>query len=269
MKYNFALAFVIYYPGPSFYKRISFLLAEGYYIYIYDNSTNNIMDNELFINNKNIYYLDDPKNSGLGVGISHLSKKAYKDGFQSLLFFDQDTGFNIETTNFIHKIISENKRFLDDVAVLNFSDSKGNCSNQIENTHLVINSGSLYILKNLEIIGWHDTSYFVDGVDYKFCLDASCKNFKIVKISSTPGFDHTSEQDDIDYIIFGKLFRFREYSIIRVKDYLKSSLNLILASLRKKKYKYSYIFLKYLIYYTLVQSYVRISRRLTKRKKND
>ena len=268
MKKELAIAFVIYNPNEFFAERVQLLLDEDYYVYIYDNSNDYQMLNHM-VSKNHIIYVTNKGNDGLGYGINNLAKRAYDDGFESLLFFDQDTGFNFETLRFIRKAYSENKDNFHNVAVINFNNLYNKSQELFKKTDLVINSGSLFILKNLEIMGWHDKTFFVDGVDYKFCVDAKIKKFEILSVTSTPGFDHISEQDDSDYKIFGKLYRFRKYSSFRVKDYIKSSIRLIMYAFKNKEFKYSYIFSKYLFYYIVVQSYVRCFELVTKRKKND
>ena len=38
---------------------------------------------------------------------------------------------------------------------------------------LLRNSGIIFLLDHLKHINWFDTSFFVDGVDYDFCLRAN------------------------------------------------------------------------------------------------
>ena len=94
-----------------------------------------------------------------------------------------------------------------------------------------INSGSLFFLENLKKIGWMNENYFVDCVDYEFCLNSSNNRLKIGECSNTPGFDHDSEQEDVKYCIFGKDRKLRQYSTKRVLDAVGASLKLFLKSL--------------------------------------
>ncbi|MBR7784688.1 hypothetical protein KDM89_21375, partial [Undibacterium sp. LFS511W] len=73
----------------------------------------------------------------------------------------------------------------------------------VEDVLVAISSGSMFFLENLKLIGWHNQTYFVDGVDYECCLRARQYGLKIGKCGDTPGFDHVSEQPDKVFAIFG------------------------------------------------------------------
>jgi rhamnosyltransferase len=96
---------------------------------------------------------------------------------------------------------------------------------------LAISSGSLFNLKVLQQIGWHNEKYFVDCVDYELCLRARRCGFKIGLIRNTPDFDHVTEQPDRTLNLLGKELLVRRYSATRIKDALGAYLKLILGGL--------------------------------------
>ena len=123
---------------------------------------------------------------------------------------------------------------------------------------LTINSGSLYVLNNLKSIGWHDISYFVDGVDYKYCLDSKAAGLKIGECTYTPGFDHVSEQADKVYSLFAKKYYLRPYPWVRIADTTKSNLRLAVTALKRKEWKLSYNIVRMLCIYLVCQGVVRV-----------
>ena len=103
-----SIGFIIFRPEKSFYDRLEIITQAGIPFYVYDNSPD-IIDAKLTIEPLlNARYLSSGKNEGLGVGLYDLCQSAYQDDFEGLLFFDQDTEFNLETIFFIHNFMNEN-----------------------------------------------------------------------------------------------------------------------------------------------------------------
>ena len=237
-----AIGFVIYRPEKSFYERLELINQAGVPFYVYDNSPE-IIDSQIKVESLlHARYLCSGKNEGLGVGLSELCQTAYQDEFHELLFFDQDTGFNLKTISFIQNFINDNVACLfENYSAITFSGSHaGNLKNK-NNSSLItvdfsINSGSLFFLANLKKMGWHNKNYFVDGVDYEFCLRSNIAGFKIGKYFNTPYFDHESEQPDRVVTLFGKRLLIRKYSYMRIKDAIHSYVRLIFLSLDNGKW---------------------------------
>ena len=121
-----------------------------------------------------------------------------------------------------------------------------------------INSGSLYFLENLNKLNWYNESYFVDCVDYEFCLNSNNHGFKIGECSNTPGFDHKSEQGDFEYMIFGKMRQIRKYSLNRVFDYIYASTRLFFTAVKTCNRLFSFAIIRLLAIYLLFQVIVRL-----------
>ncbi len=253
-----AIGFVLYNPSIEVLDRIKICSLNGYTVYVFDNTPTTTFFKDDLKNNESVNYYTLDTNVGLGVSISMITVNAFYDKFAYLLFFDQDTIFNLDTLLFVTRFYKKNIENLESCAAVSFQEHESNCV--VEPVELAINSGSLFVLDKLRSIGWHDMSYFVDGVDYRFCLDASIKGYYIYKVGNVPGFDHSSEQDDVDYIIAGHELRIRRYPIFRVKDYLKSSIRLCIASLISFKLSFFLNFFKQLIIYIVIQLVSRLFR---------
>jgi rhamnosyltransferase len=255
---------VVYNPTYKFIERINAVVKSGFDVYLLDNSPEDSKLRESFCNENKVHYITLGKNVGLGIGITAICGQAYYEGNKELVFFDQDTGFNDTTLSFIEYFAQKNSEQLSSYSMVNFNAkeldaNKGqNNAFKLVEASLVINSGSLFFLDILKDMGWHDLSYFVDSVDYKFCLDSAVRNYKVGECKTTPGFDHVTEQDDSVYTFFGHKFMARKYSNRRVKDTLYSLLRLIGSSLINFKLVFFMKFSRFLIIYILVQSYVRI-----------
>lgn len=200
------------------------MLTLGYRVYIFDNSPfEDGVCKE--IKKLNLIYITAGINIGLGYSLATLCATAYSNGYSHLLYLDQDTGIGQKTLEFI-KTFKETLpvSVIKEYAALVFSD-KPKSNHSINNVRLAINSGSLYNLNSLKIIGWHNPNYFLDCVDYEFCLRARYLGFKIGLIKAVPEFDHISEQPDQVFRLFNKTMIVRDYPtgqiIITIKAYLK------------------------------------------------
>lgn len=225
-----AIGFVTFNPGRRFYDRLESLASAGYKTYIFDNSPELRATNTFCKSHCNVHYSTAGKNVGLGIGLSIINATSYYDGYEMLLFFDQDTSFTSHTLEYICSFCrAHSPKTLEDYAAVVF-DAQRNASlshHQIEDVFLAISSGSLFILENLQKIGWHNEKYFVDGVDYELCLRARNNGYRIGRCSNTPGFDHETEQPDRFVEIFKKRLPLRRYSSIRIKDSVGAYLRLI------------------------------------------
>lgn len=264
MKIDFAIGFVVFRPTEGFLTRLKLLDKCGCRVYIYDNSPEECTTRSLVREFPAVTYLTCGKNLGLGVGVSSICAHAYYDSFQTLLFFDQDTIFNESTISYIQKF--SEKKLIDiqssySAVVFNAKDySKKNQSDKLNvtNVDLVISSGSLFILENLKKIGWHNECYFVDLVDYEFCLRSLINNLKIGECRNAPGFDHSSEQPDKEYQVMGRAVSLRSYALSRIVDTSKASLKLVATSLLARQPKFALLIVRSYTLYFVAQILARI-----------
>jgi len=260
---NISICFVIYFPEQTILERIKIAYESGYIIYIYDNSPKVSFVRNFCKELSNCKYLTCGKNVGLGFGISNLCGQAFYEGSDTLLFFDQDTCFTKETLNYIDGFYQFRKNEFKSFAAIQFSNNINNQESNfdkfiLETSSLLISSGSLFNLKALEKINWHNTTYFVDGVDYEFCLRAKINGFLLGKSTHTPGFDHITGQADKLYSIFNHKLYLRAYNPGRIKDILNSYLKLLILSIRFCKFQYTKTFVKSLMIFSFFQILVRI-----------
>ena len=122
------------------------------------------------------------------------------------------------------------------------------------------NSGSIFVLSALSEIGWFNTSYFVDGVDYEFSLRSHLDDYKIGCVEGVPDFDHESEQGNRSYNIWGIVVNTRKYPIKRVKDVIGSSLRLILTGIVNLKFKFTIEIFRQVTVFVVLQFLIRLFR---------
>jgi rhamnosyltransferase len=260
---KFAIGFVIYNPSVNLIQRINLALASGFSLYIFDNSPQDGFIREFIKSKVKCKYITCGKNVGLGYGISSVCAQAYYDSFHALLFFDQDTIFNISTLLFIEEFYVKYHNLKSSYSSIvfngkNVNDLSVNRKYILKDVLLSISSGSLFFLDNANKLNWHNHKYFVDCVDYEFCFKSNINKFKIGECSMTPGFDHVSEQADVKYKIFGKERMLRKYSLKRIYDTTVGSTRLFFASIIKRNVRYSVAIIRSLVLYLNWQLVVRL-----------
>lgn len=262
MKRSIALGFVIYNPEESFSSRVRMAVAAGFDIYIFDNTPDRRILEELMGSSGKIKYVTCGMNHGLGLGIQTVCAQAFYDKHAALVFFDQDSVFDVSTLDFIERFYLEHPelKITHSAVVFNAigrSEESGSC---LKDVPLAINSGSLFYLGNLKNLGWHNDSYFVDGVDYEFCLRSTLSSLKVAEYSCTPGFDHATEQPDQQYRFLGKIYAMRAYAFSRIQDVTVSSFRLIFSGLIGGQIKFAYRIARHWIVFMVMQTLVRILR---------
>lgn len=232
-----AIGFITYNPDARFYDRVALVLQAGLPVFVVDNSPAKTDVQRLRALNPSpsapwLHYATSGKNAGLGIGLASLSATASAYGYEELLFFDQDTRFTRETLEFAQEFVGQRLPGLrsSHACVVFRGQDPRRTANQVHDVVLAISSGMLIVLENARRMGWHDHSYFVDGVDYEFCLKARMNGLKVAVLPGTPGFDHETEQPDVPRRFLGRTWRLRRYAPRRVWDSLSAYLRLTMRS---------------------------------------
>ena len=255
MTRKIAVGIVVYHAGVELLRRLELTSANGFEVYIFDNSPDIANIREFAKHHSGIHYFTCGKNLGLAVGISTVCANAHLQGHTALLFFDQDTGYNSETLSYIESSYINNIDAYENFSAIAF---KAGGQALLQDVPLLINSGSLYFLDKLKTLNWLDCNYFVDSVDYKLCLDSLNKGYRIGSCGSTPGFDHVTEQADNRYRIAGRTYSMRAYSWSRIKDTLSSNVKLIFCAIKSAQFGFALKITRLLIIYCASQVLVRI-----------
>jgi len=268
-----AIGFVTYHPGASFIERLAMLADRGFDVYVFDNSPDDGTVRELCATRPGAWYSTRGENVGLGVGLSAVCSQAYQDGHPALLFFDQDTVFGEGTLDFIERFQERNQALASTYSAIVF-DAKdvgregAADAPVVKEVLLAISSGSLFFLENLRRLGWHNPRYFVDGVDYEFCLRSSNAGLKVGLCSTTPGFDHQSEQPDQGYRILGRDWYIRRYPARRIADSVTSSARLMGTSIATGNLRFLAAIARWVALYGGFQVLVRLLPNPNEEKRN-
>lgn len=268
MNQNVAIGMITFRPEASVLRRLQETVQSGYKVYLFDNSPDDAVIRDYIrggtFDSSRLTYLTCGKNAGLGFGLASVCAQAYYESFEALLFFDQDTVFSSETLNYISDFYTKNTSLSDRYSSVVFNsksfDAPGKEAPAVKDVRLAINSGSLYFLSNLKKMNWHSTKYFVDCVDYEFCLSSSNHHLKIGEHSAAPGFDHCSEQGDTRYKVFGVVIPMRAYRFSRIMDSWNASVKLFFKAVFTGNFSYALTFFMAINKYLFVQFYVRIAK---------
>lgn len=254
----YAVGLVIYHPEESLFKRIDQIIEQGFQVYVFDNSPFEEKYAQTIKNYTSIFYLTAGKNVGLGYSLSTLCATAYAHGYEKLLFLDQDTGISSRTLEFIATFPQTLPHAIErQYAALVFNGNPA-LDHQVTEASLAISSGSLFNLHALKQIGWHNPKYFVDCVDYEFCIRARRCGFKVGLVKNTPDFDHVTEQPDKAINIFGKQFLVRRYSTARISDAISAYMKLIIGGLLKNSLGDTYTLTRSMALYVFGQLISRL-----------
>ena len=255
---GYAIGLVIYHPEATLLNRVDQMIQLGFQVYVFDNSPFCSQFSHIIQNKPNINYFTAGKNVGIGYSLSTLCATAYAQGYPRLLFLDQDTGISSKTLEFIYTFSQSLPLDIEqEFAALVFNNHFA-IDDYIKEVRLAISSGSLFNLSALREIGWHSEKYFVDCVDYEFCVRARRCGFKIGLIRNTPDFDHVTEQPDQIFRLFGKQLLVRRYSPNRIKDALGSYLKLIIGGLFKNRLGDTYALTRSMLLYLFGQLISRL-----------
>jgi rhamnosyltransferase len=165
----------------------SYLLVEK--IYVIDNSEekNSHIQKILKEESCKIEYIANKENLGIAKALNIACQQAIIDGYEWILTMDQDSQF-LNFTHFLScakKIIHQEK----DIAIitpnhshLTMPDTKG--CDYIDKKEIVITSGNLVNLQIYQEINGYEEEFFIDMVDYDFCLKILEKNYKILFLSN-------------------------------------------------------------------------------------
>ena len=264
-----ALGVVVYQAEASLSRRLQQALDARFSVYLFDNSPHDSTLRDFARDKARCHYTTCGKNLGLGVGISAVCSQAHYDGFSALMFFDQDTVFDARTIEFVERfLVRHQDKSREYSAVVFNAKDRADTGNQdaddwasTRDVTMAISSGTTFFLANLQKMNWHNTSYFVDCVDYEFCLNSERHGLKIAEFSKTPGFDHLSEQPDKVYRFLGRDHAIRRYSASRIRDTLWASMRLALTALRNGRFGFFAKMVRSVCIYASFQIIARLIRR--------
>lgn len=234
-----ACLIVLYNFSDENYKNIVSYLNLFEKVYILDNSLSSSDKYNCF---ENTFYFCFNKNMGLGYALNFGAKLAKKDGFDYLITMDQDSilekdGFN----EYCNSILKLKKAALVCPQYLIERKRKVKKENKIKKIKLTMQSASIINLDVLEKLGYFKENYFIDCIDYDFCLKAISNGYFIYQnmnyiVKHNPGITKKTKLLKIKY---GYCSPIRIYYQIRnLNDLFRN---------------YRYFKIKFIIFYKIIK----------------
>lgn len=179
------------------------------------------IDQAIFLNSdfeipcaENLLVFGDGKNRGISAPFNEVMRYSSGAGYDFVLFLDQDTKVNLKSL--MTQLQSIILKFESQKTAVLFLRSDKFCDRL--HGELITNSGALFSVDNFFEAGGFNENYFLDGLDYDFCLNVWRKGFKIFNIPLNHCFDHVSLQEGRSFRFMGKALNIRRYSDIRYKE---------------------------------------------------
>lgn len=239
---------ILYNPCQNYRRNITMALAFGFEPFVYLNSVS--AEEIEYLNNLGVTVFGDNTNAGLGSAFFEMESYFASAGYVSYVYFDQDT----YTTEATWTILSREADLLmsnSDLGSVFVTEAK------LENPLAVISSGSLFPVSVFNTIGPHDPSYFVEGVDYEFCLRLRINGLSI-KIVVDKSMDHSSLQDSKVVKLWRLSIPYRVYGDSRLTDFNHAHKRLLRQAFLNNEWKFLIFLLKSLVVFNLGERFSRI-----------
>jgi len=247
MRQSLAIGIVTYFPTKETVNRITNLDNLGYSFYVYDNTPGK----DFWPRYTNGSVLRNGKNNGLGEGLKSLTQIAHDEGWSYLMYFDEDIIFTKETITWVNQWLCHWKDERVGLYWFNYHPKANKDYQEVAPHHLrvAVSACSLINLKAAKNIGWHTTRWFIEGLDYDFCLRLAQKNWKIMGVNHCPGIDAKSNQPGLKIITNQRLRLYRIQPWKRVFTFTWFLINLTWRSLYYPPRIYSYVFFRNIFTY--------------------
>lgn len=227
---RYAGTVILYNPNKQdVIKNIGTYLPYIDRLYLIDNSLND--NHSLFQNIDNkIVYLWNGGNIGIAAALNNAAKKAIDEGYDWLLTMDQDSQFKDDSLSCLKKYIEDYKSDISKLAIVSpFHDTVLNDGNypdshSIDKPIIVMTSGNLVNLNAYKTINGFKEWYFIDCVDFDFCLNLIRHGYEIHQVNHAillHELGHTVKKE-----LFGKVYfcdnhnYIRRYYIVRNRHYI-------------------------------------------------
>ncbi|MBT7610763.1 MAG: glycosyltransferase [Bacteriovoracaceae bacterium] len=169
---------------------------------------------QLFNSLDNCSYLNNHENKGIATALNQGAHQAILKGASWLLTMDEDSAFLPDPSKIIQYIESQN---CDHLGILSpFHSVKDKClipEQEVQKKLTVMTSGNFLNLKAFSDIGPFNEDYFIDNVDFEFCLRLKNKGYNVFAINSCV-LEHNLG-DITNHIIFSAEANVTNHSPIR------------------------------------------------------
>lgn len=225
---KFCMGMTLFYPTLSELDAVFKYSQVFDRVYIFDN-TDNIKKQESnynhLINIENVVYISEANNFGLSISLNRMCKKAIFDNFDFIFLFDQDSNISnndlIKINDYIECHVNTNVGIYAAKVIYDGKQEDINLDNELSELEVkwAITSGSYINLNIYKLTDGFDENYFIDGLDYDYCIQVEKLNFKIVEIQNVFLYQQLGEKDGFLWLLIFEHGALRHYYIFRNRLY--------------------------------------------------
>lgn len=187
------LLIVIYHPPKETIKNIKAISSSVKKIYIFDNSALKSDVVEEILKLSHTEYISFNSNKGIGYPLNYIAQKATEEGFEWLLYLDQDSYFEADSFNKMIFAFEKQKEYKKEkvgiVSPLVIYDKNQikdyELSDSFKQIFITINSGSLFNLKILKKLGGVREDFFLDRIDFEYCLRLNKYGYYVLRYNNS------------------------------------------------------------------------------------
>lgn len=150
-------------------------------IYAIDNSDKKINSLKDLKNIKNIEYIPLGENKGIATALNIGIEKALKDGYEWVLTMDQDSYLKMDILKYYKEILEKEEKIAVIAPNYNFDRKKLKTFMGVKQVKYVMQSANLINTKIWNEVGKYKEEFFIDVVDYEYCLRCNKKGYKIIQ----------------------------------------------------------------------------------------
>ena len=177
---------IVFNPSAVVLDNIKSYIKPLNKLFIYDNSTaNNEALFQSLYKEFDVEYMHSGRNDGISKSLNVVAEKLYNIKNSWLLTMDQDSRFDELA---LHKMIGFASCADDNVGILSpfhktaLTVRKSNID--VEERLTVMTSGNLLNVAIHKKIGGFDEKYFIDCVDWEYCLKLNSFNYKVLMLNN-------------------------------------------------------------------------------------
>ncbi|MEY4964026.1 MAG: hypothetical protein RLZZ323_1345 [Bacteroidota bacterium] len=209
---------VLYNPNPGNISNLNKISKLSNMLFVIDNS--DIISDLNSIDTDNVIYIKNDFNIGLDKALNIGINKCLEDEeCTHIALFDQDS---IPDDFMFKNMILYLGKCEDNVVavspqIIDIKYPEITRLNDVENVDVVITSGSLYPRNAFKKVGLMDETFFIDYIDYEWCLRAKSKKYQIVRVNDAILY-HNMGDTLVNFLGISKplhVNKLRHYYIIR------------------------------------------------------
>lgn len=223
---------VTYNPDiPALKENVLSIVSQIDTLVIFDNNSYNIFDIESMCIDYNVKIYKSPINVGLGKAYNEVLKVEH-EFYEYFITFDQDTFIPTNSIKILIEILNTN----DHIGAVGPAFSRYfNFINRgkLHYKKVIIQSAALFRMLLFDEIGGFNESYFIDSVDFEYCLRINEINYKVALYDGVIIQHQLGEEKKFGKYTYSTHNSFRLFHIARnhkqlSKDYFRKYPSLIL-----------------------------------------